>query len=173
MDIRERFYRYAIVQEGCWGWRGRARVSRMGYAALFYKGRAWGAHRISYLIHRGEIPPGMCVLHSCDNPICTNPEHLHLGTKQDNTREMMERNRHTKRGCNPNSNNQIRKRQIQLRRREKEILLREILEKRAQGAYLSEIAKWSGYTVSGVSRIVNRNRLLTKQVEDGLRQSTV
>ena len=54
------------------------------------------AHRIAWMITYGPIPKGKCVLHKCDNSICVNPNHLHLGTAKDNMREKVRRGRQYK-----------------------------------------------------------------------------
>ena len=49
--------------------------------------------RIFYKECFGEIPEGIIVRHKCDNPLCINPEHLELGTHQDNTNDKISRGR--------------------------------------------------------------------------------
>ena len=56
--------------------------------------RKEGAHRYSYSYFVGEIPEGMLVRHTCDNPPCVLPSHLRLGTTQDNVNDKMKRGRH-------------------------------------------------------------------------------
>lgn len=72
----------------CWSWGGK---TLNGYAVMMQGGKAHGAHRFSYRFHHGEIPNGMVVRHRCDNKICTNPDHLEIGTPSQNTREAHER----------------------------------------------------------------------------------
>lgn len=75
----------------CWGWK--AALHKGGYGLFGYNGKMHLAHRASWEIHFGPIPKGMFVLHKCDNPICTNPNHLFLGTQLDNMRDMFAKGR--------------------------------------------------------------------------------
>lgn len=72
---------------GCWLWTGGVKGTRSTYGQFWYGGANQFAHRASYLMHKGAIPPGMVVCHRCDNPFCVNPDHLFLGSQQDNVHD--------------------------------------------------------------------------------------
>jgi len=98
--IEERFWRFVtkLSDSECWEWQG-SRSSK-GYGKLPY-GSEQQAHRVSYIIFKGEIPDKMMVLHHCDNPSCVNPSHLYLGDNQQNMIDMISRGRAKPRGKKP------------------------------------------------------------------------
>jgi hypothetical protein len=75
----------------CWGWQGGR--DRQGYGQMTVRrGKTLKAHRLSWeLAHHCEIPDGMMIRHTCDNPSCVNPAHLLVGTNVDNMHDLMER----------------------------------------------------------------------------------
>jgi len=75
----------------CWVWQ--LQKDKEGYGRLKYKKSTLRAHRGSYLLFNGEIPEGLLVCHSCDNPSCVNPEHLWLGSPKENTQDMLSKGR--------------------------------------------------------------------------------
>jgi hypothetical protein len=101
LSLRERFpSKYNVdPSTGCWMWTG-AKTRRRGqeYAAIGYpvtrrETRVFRGHRVAWELYRGAVPPGKHVLHRCDVPSCVNPEHLFLGTHQDNMIDMTRKGR--------------------------------------------------------------------------------
>ena len=90
--VRDRIMRRIIVAEsGCWEWQG-TRLPK-GYGVITVQQTKRYVHRIMCEEAHGTIPAGMYALHSCDNPPCCNPEHLRIGTPQENTQDAVKRKR--------------------------------------------------------------------------------
>lgn len=94
-DTVTRFWNQVDKGGGCWLWTGSRSHRGYGQFCTTYEGhKFWKAHRFSWYIHNGEIPKGMYVLHTCDNPWCVNPEHLWLGTHAENQIDKVNKMRH-------------------------------------------------------------------------------
>jgi len=78
----------------CWKWK--ANTNSDGYGTFWFNKKMTKAHRVSWEIHKGPIPVGKQVLHTCDNPPCVNPEHLFLGTNTDNVQDKVFKYRQAK-----------------------------------------------------------------------------
>lgn len=63
----------------------------MGYGQIEIDGRSQQAHRVAWMLHNGDIPTGLRVLHHCDVRNCVNPEHLFLGTQRDNVDDALKK----------------------------------------------------------------------------------
>ncbi len=73
------------IENDCWGWNG---TTSHGYANFNHRGKIMKAHRASWIIHNGQIPKSIFVLHKCDVRNCSNPDHLFLGNQTDNMKDM-------------------------------------------------------------------------------------
>lgn len=137
--VIERFHtKYRVNPEtGCWEWINPP--SSTGYTNISIDGKVYGAHRISWQIYNGAIPDGLYICHTCDNTRCVNPNHLFLGTPQDNARD-----RDTK--------GRMGKRRDPLTDRE----IEEILAMRDGGEYVKDIAEKFGVHQTTVFRILRK-----------------
>lgn len=96
--LAERLKRRLRLKEatGCMEWQGWRHPKGPGQI-----GRGTRAEGLAYthvvaweLANGRRVPEGMVVCHRCDNPPCCNPDHLFIGTRKDNTQDMLRKKRH-------------------------------------------------------------------------------
>ena len=80
----------------CWNWKAGTAGRRKGvnYGHFRLPDRTVYAHRVAYQVAHGPPPDGLVVRHKCDNGLCVNPDHLVIGTQEDNAHDTQERGRH-------------------------------------------------------------------------------
>lgn len=90
--LPKRFWSYVQKTSKCWLWKGTR--FNTGYGSIYTGSYTCSlAHRVSWMLHRGEISDGMQINHRCDNRACVRPAHLYVGTQQENVDDAIARNR--------------------------------------------------------------------------------
>jgi hypothetical protein len=92
-STRERLERNLIPEPntGCFLWLGN--VNNKGYGTMWTKDGVRKTHRVAYELSHGPIPESLCVCHTCDVPSCCNPDHLFLGTYDENNQDRVKKGR--------------------------------------------------------------------------------
>ena len=94
-SLKKRYWPKVTVlgPDECWEWRAKA-THPHGYGRMTAgRGTHLKAHHIGWALENGPIPEDLCVLHKCDNPGCSNPKHLFLGTMLDNMQDKIAKGR--------------------------------------------------------------------------------
>ena len=94
----ERFMSHVRDTGDCWLWQGAKTkdgygVANIGVVTPRGTRKVLSTHRLSYLLHHGDIPDGLFVMHSCDVKLCVNPKHLRTGTRTENLHDAMAKGR--------------------------------------------------------------------------------
>lgn len=97
----EHFWAKVDKSGQCWIWTG---AKTRGYGQCTVDKRHGYAHRFSWEMENGPVPPGLVVCHKCDNPACVRPSHLFVGTQRDNVMDCLAKGRANRRGLTGASN---------------------------------------------------------------------
>ncbi len=90
-SIEERFWEKVDKSGDCWLWTAATNLN--GYGVIWFNQVMTPAPRVAVFLTGLEIPDGMCVCHTCDNPPCVNPSHLFIGSYSDNLVDMVSKGR--------------------------------------------------------------------------------
>lgn len=139
---------------GCWIFMGA--TNSFGYGIVGTGARGMPndrAHRITYKYFHGEIPAGMFVCHKCDVPSCCNPDHLFVGTNQDNVRDMISKGRNSLPPRNPHIVGSV---HPGAKLNEEQVA--EIRKMYASGVVQQKLAEQFGVARQTISKVVNYKR---------------
>lgn len=142
--INQRFWDKVKKTKKCWIWK--AGKFNTGYGSFRIRNHMLPAHRVSWLLVYGFIPKNQCVLHKCDVRECVNPNHLFLGTKVDNIRDMIHKGRDNKAIGEQNGFSKLNESQIKKIRKS---------YKNGNSSY-AKLAKGFDISASTVGHIVNK-----------------
>ncbi|MDP3983490.1 MAG: HNH endonuclease [Acidimicrobiia bacterium] len=92
--LEQRFWQHAEKTPGCWPWQSYLVANGYGGFWLSETKTYARAHRLAYALAYDEWPGELQVCHKCDNPPCVRPDHLFLGTHDDNHRDKVRKSRH-------------------------------------------------------------------------------
>jgi len=130
------------IEGSCWLWSGKPESN--GYGRFHAgQGEQWRAHKLSYMLFKGEVPRGNVIRHSCSTPMCVNPDHLSIGTQAQNVQDMVLHGT-IARGERCGGSKLTKQ------------LVREIRERHAAGESGNSIAKTVPVSASAVMRVVKR-----------------
>lgn len=136
-----RFWNKVQKGEGCWEWQGSTQTFGYGVVSDGKQRRPHSAHRLAWELTHGPITDGLWVLHRCDNPPCVRPDHLFLGTPQDNSSDMVNKGRMRTGERSPSS-------------KLTESIVRAVRERHAAGETQESIALDYGVTRAAIGYIV-------------------
>lgn len=139
---RNLFFSNVLIPEsedGCMIW---ISSKRRGYGRFLVNDKNINAHRFSYELFVGEIPEKMIVLHKCDNPSCVRPDHLEIGTHQDNARDTVSKHRHKAMRGEKNGMAKLNESQV-----------KEIKDKLKKGYYCLDLADEYQVDITTISKI--------------------
>lgn len=143
-----------IPFSGCWIFMGA--VNHWGYGIIGTGRRGEPtdrAHRITYRHFKGEIPSGKFVCHTCDIPSCCNPDHMFIGTNQDNVNDMVRKKRNSPPPRNPHVVGSV---HPLAKLNEAQVL--EIRDLYRKGSVQKDLAQQYGVARQTISKIVNNKR---------------
>lgn len=154
--VKLRFYSYIDIPENeddCWEWVRYKDAD--GYGKFTYNKRQRPAHRIMYQLEKGEIPDGMLVCHSCDNPSCVNPNHLWLGTVKDNSEDMVKKGRSLKGDKNPHYGLKLEEcsRYVEV---SEEVSIEIVKRIRINGEYAHKVAEDYPFSITVIRRLLKQ-----------------
>lgn len=143
-DPQTRFWERVVKSPGCWDWTGPVKNGKYGH--IYVDGKNISVHRYSFELNVGPIANNLFVLHKCDNTVCVNPEHLFLGTHNENMSDKVSKFRQP---CG----------ELHWNSRLSSAIIDDIRELYGMGIYLQkELAEKFGISKQHVSRIIKLER---------------